>query len=590
MIRSFKDVSNLIKQFKWSSLLTRYFKTFFLILILPVSLINIFVYSSLKSNVNKEIESYVKQSSQIVANTVNTSLNSFYNNHILYLDDINVQNYLSADISDVTSVNFFPEISEIRDKMNLHILSSSYLNSIYLYSFKNDYVISNSSGNLKNYFGDIGWLKEYEKHKKNFYIAPQNSPNATHVSVCYELTSHNSTIGILVFNFDLQAFQKTLFSDNETQIISAALYDENKEAIFKIGEPYDKNVSSHKVPSSNEIQIEKKDNYFHSSTPLGHSNFMLCISYMAEGLSNQNNKIALFLLLGFVLCFVISALLSVVLSFKFYESISGIIMQINEDEKENLLQNITNENKFDELSFISQNIAKLTLKHSSLEDELYQTIANLKKMQIITLQSQFNPHFLFNTLNHISILTLGAGEKGELANRIIYNLSALLRISLENKQYVVDAKTEIYYAKKYIEIEQIKHKNKFDVTWDIDDAVNNCTVVKFMLQPIVENAFIHGIYKNINSKNGLLSISAQIINKNVVFQNKDNVKGIDKETLNEIISKLEIDDLPDTKHIGIRNVHQRIKLIFGEEYGITKIQSDSDGTLFEITLPHQLYN
>ena len=111
-----------------------------------------------------------------------------------------------------------------------------------------------------------------------------------------------------------------------------------------------------------------------------------------------------------------------------------------------------------------------------------------------------------------------------------------------------------------------------------------------MLQPIVENAFIHGIYKNINSKNGLLSISAQIINKNVVFQIKDNGAGIGKETLNEIISKLEIDDLPDTKHIGIRNVHQRIKLIFGEEYGITKIKSDSDGTLFEITLPHQPYN
>ena len=251
MVRSFKDVSYFIKQFKWSSLLTRYFKTFFLVLILPVSLINIFVYTSLKSNVNKEIESYIKQSNQMVANTINTSLNNFYNNHLLYIDDINVQKYLSADMSDIASADFFTTLSEIREKMNLHILSSSYLDSIYLYSFKSDYAISNTSGNPKEYFEDTNWIKVYEKHKKNFYIASQKSTNDDHISVCYELTNSSHSVGLIVFNFDLQAFNKILFSDNETRIVSTSLYNENNEIIFSIGEECEANKSVKTDNSSN---------------------------------------------------------------------------------------------------------------------------------------------------------------------------------------------------------------------------------------------------------------------------------------------------------------------------------------------------
>ena len=82
------------------------------------------------------------------------------------------------------------------------------------------------------------------------------------------------------------------------------------------------------------MKITKNNKHFHTLTPLGHSNFTLHVSYLAEGLSGQNNRIVLYVLLGFVLCFVLSALLSIVLSYKFYKSISGIVMQINEDEKD----------------------------------------------------------------------------------------------------------------------------------------------------------------------------------------------------------------------------------------------------------------
>ena len=591
MIKSFKDASNLIKQLKWSSLLTKYFKTFFLVLILPISLLNIFIYSSSKSSTNNEIESFIKHSSQIVANTINTTLNSFYNNYLLYSDNVDVQKYLSADLSDISSADFFSTISEIRKRMELHTLSSSYLDSVYLYSFSNNYVISNTSGSLVEYFHDKNWLEYYKTHKKNYFIVPQSTTYDDHISVCYELTSDNNPIGLIIFNFDLQNFKKSLLSNKEATIVSTILYNESNEIVFTVGEELNQSDIIKDNTSVTDIKIINNNKYSHALTPLGHSNAILQVSFFSEHLSMQGSRAILYLLLGFVISVVIALLLSLYLSFRFYESISSIIMQINDSTSNDfdLLNTNKTDTKFDELSFINQNISKLIIQHSLLENELYQTIANLKKMQIMTLQSQFNPHFLFNTLNHVSVLTLGAGENGELANRIIYNLSALLRISLSTKQYIIDARTEIDYVKKYIEIEEIKYKNKFDVVWDIDENICNCAVAKFMLQPIVENAFIHGIHKLKSNQKGILNISAHISSKKIVFRVKDNGGGIMPDKLQEIISQLNKNDLPDSKHIGLCNIHQRIKLIFGEDFGITDIRSDANKTTVELTLPQQPY-
>ena len=312
------------------------------------------------------------------------------------------------------------------------------------------------------------------------------------------------------------------------------------------------------------------------------------VSLKTEHLASQRNRLILYLLLGFLLSLAISGILSLHFAFKFYESISNIIIEINENTSDNTTS-ANYSNNFDELSFISQNISKLLFRHSMLEDELYQSISNLKRMQLMTLQSQLNPHFLFNTLNHISVLTMDSGENGELANQIICNLSALLRISLGSKEYILDVKTELSYAVKYIEIEKIKYKDKFDVVWDIDENVLNCTAAKFMLQPIIENAFIHGIHKAKKDTKSLLSISVQPINKNIVFKIFNTGAKIDDDKLAELIQQLAVNDLPDSEHIGLCNVHQRIKLMFGEVYGISQITSNSTGTTIEITIPNQPY-
>ena len=586
---SLKDVASIVKQLKWGSLFTKFFITFFISLIFPISLLNVFIYTSSQSSIKKEFDDLAKQSALITANTLNTTLNSYYNDYLLYLDDVNVQKFLLESEDRIASVDFFSVLSEIRKEMDLHILSSTYLNSIYLYSFTNHYIITNDSANKVEYFNDTNWLDYYNKNKKSFYITPQKSSYDSHISICYEIADSDMVYGIIVFNLDLYRLKNTLFSDSKSPMISTALYNDEHEPVFVIGE----NLIQHDFSNDNDMPGDIKSvtakGYLHCYTPLEHAKNILQVSFTTESLSMKRNHSIAYLFLGFVMCFLLAGFLSAYLSFRFYHSVSNTIMQITESNISDLSSDKSNP-QFDEASFISQNITKLMMKHSLLEGDLYHKIANLKRMQILTLQSQLNPHFIFNTLNHINILTLDAGKKGEMINMIICNLSELLRSSLESNQYIVDAKTEISYIKQYLEIETIKYCNKFDVHWNIDERILHCAVVKFMLQPIVENAFVHGIHKAINGQKGLLCIQAQIVNKNIVFQIKNNGAEIDSARLEEIRSLLNTDDLPDSKHIGLCNVHQRVKLIFGEEYGITRIDSASGETIVEITIPWQEYS
>ncbi|MBO4898641.1 MAG: histidine kinase [Clostridia bacterium] len=591
MKTSLREAANIIKQFKRKSLLTKYFITFFLSLVIPISFLIAVMYYTSQSSAKNELGNFAIQSTVITANTLNTSLDSFHNDYLIYLDDYNVQNFLAANTDDVSKPNAFMDISKIREKMNLHMLSSTYLDSVYLYSFKNNYVITNTSGNQIDRFGDTEWLNYYNRYKQNYFITPQKSPY-NHISICYELNDGNHPTGLIIFNFDLSRFRQTLFSEKNSSITSAILYSNIGEPIFVLGKDlnqFDNIKNKLKSDTNQQIQLDVESNYIHCYSSLERTNDILQVSFSTNNLSMKNKYSTLFFVLGLIISLLLAGFLSIYLSFKFYNSISGIIMQITESDIGNSASEEHNEKKFDEISFISQNLSRLIMKHSMLEDDLYHKIANLKRMQIMTLQSQLNPHFIFNTLNHISILTLDAGEKGELANSIISNLSELLRSSLANKQNIVDAKTEIDYTKKYLEIEKIKYSDKFDVKWDIDKRVLTCAVAKFMLQPIVENSFIHGIHK-VNAQKGLLSISAQVKNESIIFQIKDNGAGISSVNLEKIREKLKTDDLPDAEHIGLCNVHQRIKLIFGEEYGITKIDSRGGETTVEITLPKQEYN
>ena len=220
----------------------------------------------------------------------------------------------------------------------------------------------------------------------------------------------------------------------------------------------------------------------------------------------------------------------------------------------------------DEESFILESIHSMSAKNEEITEELSRRVSLLKQAQSVALQSQINPHFLHNTLDSISWATMRlTGGKNE-ASIMLSKLAQILRYSLDDVDTLVPLQKELNNTRIYLELQELRYRNAFQVEWEIQDDVLNCQVIKILLQPIVENAIQHGLKPM--SGGGFLKISAHTDGGLLLISIFDNGGGIPAERLASIQSVLHSDMIQQQDSIGIVNVHQRIRLFYGEEYGL----------------------
>lgn len=203
-----------------------------------------------------------------------------------------------------------------------------------------------------------------------------------------------------------------------------------------------------------------------------------------------------------------------------------------------------------------------------------------RKSELDVLQSQINPHFLYNTLD--SITWMIEGEKNEEAAFMITQLAKLFRISLSKGHTIISIRDELQHAQSYMNIQKIRYKNKFEVVFDIDPEILDHCVVKLVLQPILENAINYGIREMDGC--GIIKICGKKADDRIILSVSDNGMGIPDDEIGFL--------LKDTNRIrkrgsgvGLVNVNNRIKILFGGQYGLY-IESELDeGTTVYINIP-----
>ncbi|MFQ8706522.1 MAG: sensor histidine kinase [Thomasclavelia sp.] len=199
--------------------------------------------------------------------------------------------------------------------------------------------------------------------------------------------------------------------------------------------------------------------------------------------------------------------------------------------------------------------------------------------EIHALQMQINPHFVYNTLTSIKFL-VWQGNK-DLAIEAIDAFIMLLRNTLSNKNEYVTINDEILNIKNYIKLQNIRYNNKIAVTYDISDSCKHLMIVKMLLQPFVENAFFHAFN---NQDNGTIKIFVRVIKDNLMIEIIDNGLGMEQEKINNLLNGI-VDKGKNFSGLGVKNVNDRIKLLYGNDYGV-KISSVIDqGTIISISLP-----
>lgn len=214
-----------------------------------------------------------------------------------------------------------------------------------------------------------------------------------------------------------------------------------------------------------------------------------------------------------------------------------------------------------------------------LVDEVYQEGEQKRIVQIKALESQINPHFLYNTLDTIKWTALL--QKADNAATMASLLSKLLHISLSKGEDLICLTDEIEHVKAYIGIQRFRLDTVFDVIFVVDPKAEECYVPKIILQPFVENSMLHGLSKGTN---GVIEVICNVEEDNLIISVNDNGVGMDlSKSYEETISDWKIKQ--HFSGIGVKNVDERIKLICGKEYGVTIKSKVGYGTMVTITLP-----
>lgn len=202
-----------------------------------------------------------------------------------------------------------------------------------------------------------------------------------------------------------------------------------------------------------------------------------------------------------------------------------------------------------------------------------------RKSELKALQSQINPHFLYNTLD--SIIWMAEGKKNEEVVLMTAALARLLRQSISNEDEVVSIGQEVEYARGYLTIQKMRYKDKMEFQIDVDPSILHIPLIKLVLQPVIENAIYHGLkYKE---SKGLLQVKGFLKNGNAVIQVIDNGVGMDSETLAHIYDKHKVNY--QSNGVGVYNVQKRLQLYYGNEYGITYESEKGRGTTATVTIP-----
>ena len=207
-----------------------------------------------------------------------------------------------------------------------------------------------------------------------------------------------------------------------------------------------------------------------------------------------------------------------------------------------------------------------------------------RKRALSALQSQINPHILYNTLD--SVVWKIEGERYEDAVFMITQLASLFRISLSRGKTVISVEDELKHARNYMNIQKVRYKNIFEVRFDIDPEILQCCTVKLVVQPLLENAIYYGV--ECMDGDGEIDVNGYRREDDIYIEVRDNGLGIPEDEVEQLLKE------NNRVHkrgsgVGLLNVHNRIRLRFGEEYGL-EIESEPDeGTTVRIHLPYIVY-
>ena len=239
-----------------------------------------------------------------------------------------------------------------------------------------------------------------------------------------------------------------------------------------------------------------------------------------------------------------------------------------------------------EVTFLSDTLDDMTQTIDRLVKEVCIKQTQLHKIELAALQEQIKPHFIYNALSTV-LYEIDSG-RNEQAGEMLRSLITFFRLSVNRGDEVSTVADEIAHIDSYLRIQQLRQYCVFDYYIQLDEDLNECEMLKFTLQPLVENCFVHGFRRErISSRtDNVINISVCQMQDNIVFEILDNGMGIESDVLTHLNNEIhESYDTASSITYGLKNVDLRIRLKYGSQYGITVDSESRVYTLVRVTIP-----
>ncbi|WP_256759335.1 sensor histidine kinase [Cohnella sp. WQ 127256] len=297
----------------------------------------------------------------------------------------------------------------------------------------------------------------------------------------------------------------------------------------------------------------------------------------------KDNRILTEKFIGIGALFVLAAVILTLLIAKSITSPLNVIKETIRDVQEGNLDVKLNIKSRDEIGALAKEFNKMVGNTKLLMNNIIEEQKQKREYELAVMQSQINPHFLYNTLE--SICGLADLKRNADVVKIVNQLAQFYRGVLSKGSAIITMEDEIVITQTYLEILKIRYGDQMTYTMDIDPVVYHYNTIKLLLQPIVENSIYHGL-KNKRGK-GHIAIQGRIKEDRLIISIRDNGVGIPKEKLDSIFCGRDVnqDNNKDKGGFGLKVTNERIKLYFGTEYGVEIHSVFGEGTVVTITLP-----
>lgn len=565
-----KHIKNLIKNLSFRR------KIIFLCLVIgliPVILLGTFSYAQTRQLLIQREYTALRESLEQEAKSLDFNMDSYLAAMNLIVWNESMRYSLSRTYKN--NYDMYLTYRDVIDPMfhTLRSLNSS-IDSITIYTDNS----INPHGDILRPLSDIkdaAWYESAKNSNTPFFFF--SGDNRKLLLICKLYYRHSNYTNIICMSID----SNTLFNSIKgpfDESYGIMLLDKTGNAVFQYANFPDSKEDYKLTPQELQTEVLRKSKlskYVVESTPLASVDWTAYIYRPVETVSAPANNITFTVICIIFLCIVIILLSCIKLSELVVRPLWALHNNMKLIEQGELTITVE-QTTSDEIGHLIKAFGHMVERLKYLIDEVLRSKISQQEYEMKALQAQINPHFLYNSLSLINGKAIMTGQDD--ISQMAQLLSTFYRTTLNKGKNLISVKDELQNTRSYAEIQKMMHSDSFDIVYDIDEAIYSFTMPNLLLQPIVENAILHGIDHKETPDRGILTISCYQEEDLLIFKVMDNGCGMSEAQCETILTS-------ETSGYGIHNVHHRVQLHYGAEYGLRYSSTQGRGTCATLTLP-----